>query len=181
MIGRTSVLLGVLAIGHPDAYADSDIEWRYQSHSDNVTVMANRLGRGSRMAFYEARGFSVDTIRPYAEACGFSFGMKNEGGTSINARLADWRAIGTDGRAVAFVAPETWEERWRKAGVSSPARIAFRWAQFQSDNVFAPGDWIMGMATLTVKPAGLFRLVARYSDDKGNHEIVLDKLECARD
>jgi hypothetical protein len=39
----------------------------------------------------------------------------------------------------------------------------------------------MGMATLEATPAGPFRLVARYSDDRGNHEIVLDRLDCARD
>lgn len=26
-----------------------------------------------------------------------------------------------------------------------------------------------------------FRLITRYHDNKGNHEIVLDKLECAHD
>jgi len=69
---------------------------------------------------------------------------------------------------------------WVKSGVSEAARIAFRWAQFQSENTFEPGDWIMGMATLEVPLSGTFRLVARYRDDKGNHEIVLDKLSCAK-
>lgn len=31
------------------------------------------------------------------------------------------------------------------------------------------------------QPAGPFRLVARYHDNKGHHEIVLDKLTCAHD
>jgi hypothetical protein len=39
----------------------------------------------------------------------------------------------------------------------------------------------MGMATLKIEPKSPFRLVARYQDNKGNHELVLDKLECARD
>jgi hypothetical protein len=70
---------------------------------------------------------------------------------------------------------------WVKSGVSEAARIAFRWAQFQSENTFEPGDWIMGMATLEVPLSGTFRLVTQYRDDKGNHEIVLDMLSCAKD
>ena len=77
--------------------------------------------------------------------------------------------------------PEAWDAQWEKAGVSQTARIAFRWAQFQADNTFEPGDWIMGMATLESVPTAPFRLIARYHDNKGDHEIVLDKLECARD
>ncbi len=143
--------------------------------------MANPLTKGSRTAFYEARGFTAAAIRPYAETCGISFAMRNDGAATIAVSLTEWRAIGADGKVVGFILPDSWDEHWRKLGVAQAARIAFRWAQFQSENVFAPGDWIMGMATLEAAPAGPFRLVARYSDDRGNHEIVLDRLDCAHD
>ena len=96
-------------------------------------------------------------------------------------RLADWRAIGVDGRTVRLRLPIEWDLQWAKAQVPEAARIAFRWAQFQAENVFEAGDWIMGMATLDAPLPGSFRLVARYHDEKGNHEIVLDKLSCSRD
>jgi hypothetical protein len=174
-------MLAVLTGTVVPALADSDIEWRQQARVGKVAVMANPLGKGSRTAFYEARGFTADAIRPYAESCGFSFGMQNGGTRTLTTRLADWHALGTDGKRIALRSPEAWDAAWEKAGVPQPARIAFRWAQFQSQNVFAPGDWIMGMATLEAAPVGPFRLVARYSDDRGNHEIVLDRLDCAHD
>ena len=163
------------------AHSDGDIEWRHRATQGAVTLTANPLDVASRTAFYAARGFPGATIRPYAQACGFSFGMQNNGTATLVTRLADWRAIGADGRAVRLRLPTEWDAQWAKAQVPEPARIAFRWAQFQAENTFEAGDWIMGMATLKTPLSGTFRLVARYHDDKGNHEIILDKLACAND
>lgn len=160
---------------------DADIEWRHQVTRNAVTLTANPLSTAARTAFYGARGFGGDTIKPYAAACGFSFGMQNGGTRTLTTRLADWHVLGADGKRIALRSPEDWDATWEKAGVPQPARIAFRWAQFQSENAFAPGDWIMGMATLEAAPTGPFRLVASYSDSKGHHEINLDQLDCARD
>ncbi len=163
------------------ASAEGEIEGRIQARQGDVALTANPLGKASRTAFYGARGFATDTIRPYAQACGFSFGMQNGGQQSLTTRLTDWAAIGADGKRIPLRLPEAWDAQWEKAGVSQSARIAFRWAQFQAANTFEPGDWIMGMATLESVPSAPFRLIARYRDNKGTHEIILDKLECARD
>jgi len=163
------------------AGADGDIEWRHRARHGAVTLSANPLGHASRTAFYSARGFAAETIRPYAQACGFSFGMQNGGAGTLSTRLADWRAIGADGRAVRLRRPGEWDLQWAKAQAPEAARIAFRWAQFQAENVFEAGDWIMGMATLEAPLPGTFRLIARYHDEKGDHEIVLDNLVCSRD
>ncbi len=173
--------LALLAGGSFAAHADDDIEWHHRATRGAVTLTANSLGGAALTSFYTARGFSEAAIRPYARACGFSFGMRNSGTTTLITRLADWWAIDADGRRIAVRPPAEWDAAWDKAGVAPAARIAFRWAQFQAENVFEPGDWIMGMATLAATPAGPFRLVARYSDDKGNHEIDLDQLVCAKD
>jgi len=167
------------AAGLP-ARADGDIEWRHRTTQGAATLTASPITPASRTSFYIGRGFSAATIRPYADACGFSFGMQNGGAKALTTRLADWHAVGTDGRKVALRLPQSWDADWEKAGVAQAARIAFKWAQFQAENVFEPGDWIMGMATLEAAPAAPFRVVARYRDDKGDHEIVLDKLACAR-
>lgn len=163
------------------ARAEGEIEWRHQARHGNVVLTSNPLGQASRTAFYAARGFTAATIRPYAQACGFSFGMQNGGAQTLTTRLVDWTAVDVDGRRISLRLPEAWDAQWEKAGVSPSARIAFRWAQFQADNTFEPGDWIMGMASFESMPVAPFRLIARYRDHKGNHEIVLDKLECARD
>lgn len=164
-----------------NAVAQDGMEMRYYARQGEVALGVNPLTVAARKAFYEARGFSASMIRPYAEACGFSFGLQNASSQAIRASLADWHAVGADGERIAFTLPETWDAQWERAGASSAARIAFKWAQFQTTNNFEPGDWIMGMATLKSVPKAPFRLVARYRDNKGDHEILLDKLECARD
>lgn len=160
---------------------EPDIVWQHRAFHGNVTVTANPLGIESRTSFYLGRGFTAESIQTFARSCGFSIGMHNAGSRPITTRLADWRAIGADGRDVPFRQPAAWDADWERLGVPQAARIAFRWAQFQSENNFAPGDWIMGMAALKEVPAAPFRLVARYHDNKGDHEIVLDGLGCARD
>lgn len=181
MNARLLATLALMAGISLPACADGDIEWRHRATQGAVTLSANPLGLASRTAFYSARGFAAEAIRPYAEACGFSFGMQNGGTTTLSTRLADWRAIGADGRAVRFRLPAEWELQWARAQVPEAARIAFRWAQFQAENVFEAGDWIMGMATLDAPLSGTFRLVAHYHDEKGDHEIVLDKISCSHD
>ncbi|MDP2825233.1 MAG: hypothetical protein Q8O52_21440 [Sulfuritalea sp.] len=178
--GLFAMLALLSGIGLP-ARADGDIEWRHRATQGAVTLSANPLGLASRTAFYTARGFAAEAIRPYARACGFSFGMQNGGATTLSTRLADWRAVGADGRAVHLRLPAEWDLQWARAQVPEAARIAFRWAQFQAENTFDAGDWIMGMATLEAPLTGSFRLVARYRDEKGDHEIVLDNLVCGRD
>lgn len=163
------------------ASAEGEIEWHFQSRRGDVLLTANPLGQASRSAFYGARGFAADAIRPYAQACGFSFGMQNGGQQILTTQLTDWVAIGADGKKIPLRMPEAWDTQWEKAGVSQSARIAFRWAQFQAENTFEPGDWIMGMAIFESIPAAPFRLIAHYRDHKGNHEIILDQLECSRD
>ena len=165
------------ATGH----AAEDSEWRHRAARDGVTLTANPLSVEQRLAFYIARGFPAAAIRPYAQSCGFSFGMLNTGTRPARTLLADWHAIGADGRRVRLRAPAAWDADWALANVSEAARIAFRWAQFQAENTFEAGDWIMGMATLEAPLPGSFRLVARYHDEKGVHEIVLDELACGRD
>lgn len=184
IIMRALLLKLVLAmcLVAPASHAEEpDVIWRHRSSTENVTITANPLGTASRMSFYAARGFSPGTIDSYALSCGFSFGMQNVGSDGITTRLADWYAIGADGREIRFRLPEEWDTAWEKAGVAQAARIAFRWAQFQSESRFEPGDWIMGMTTFRDVPLAPFRLVARFSDHKGDHEIVLDSLACAPD
>jgi hypothetical protein len=176
MLDRTWLLLVTLAL---PAAAQEGVDMRHLAWQGAVALGANPLPAATRTAFYAARGFSAAAIRPYAQACGFSFGMQNGGGGAVRTRLADWHAVGADGARIGFTPPESWDVQWGKAGVPQAARIAFKWAQFQAENVFEPGDWIMGMATLAARPAAPFRLVARYRDAKGDHEIVLEQLACA--
>ena len=163
------------------ANSEDEILWRYQAQPGPVTFSANPQGQDARVAFFTARGFTAEAIRPYARRCGFSVAMKNASRAAIHTHLADWRVIDATGRQIPFRLPEDWDLDWAKAAVPQSARIAFRWAQFQSENTFEPGDWIMGMVTLASEPLAPFQLIAPYHNDQGVQEIVLDTLTCAPD
>ena len=147
----------------------------WHGERSGVKVKATALTRPAVLAFYQARGFSAEAIAPYADACVFSFELQNTTKKTLRLRLADWRAAAS----IRFRPAESWEAEWARRKVAEPARIAFRWAQFQSELEFAPGDWIMGMAALERRPDGAFRLVVPYSIDGKKHEITLDQLACA--
>lgn len=178
---RPFAVLAIFVTQTGTCHAVEDIEWRHRATHGAVTLTANPLGAAQRTAFYLARGFAETAIRPYAQACGFSLGMRNTGSKPVRTTLVDWRAVGADGSRVRLRPPAEWDAQWAKARIPEPARIAFRWAQFQTENAFESGDWIMGMATLESPLSGSFRLVARYHDDTGPHDIVLDPLSCASD
>lgn len=178
---RCLALFAALLMPAFDCLAEDDIVWRHGVTRGALTVNANPLPPTQRTAFYIARGFSAESIRPYAEACGFSFRLVNRGAGNIRTRLADWQAIAADGRRARLRLPAEWEAEWARSGVPPSARVAFRWAQFQAENDFASGDWIMGMATLERPLPDGFRLVLRYFEDKEQREIILDQLSCAGD
>lgn len=142
-----------------------------------VTLSATPLTQEQVSAFYTARGFPAPAIAPYAQACVLSFEFRNGGRTALRFRIADWQT----GDGIGFRPLVEWDTTWEKHGVSSAARTAFRWSQFPPEQEFEAGDWIMGMAALARRPPGQFSLIARYHDDKGQHEILIDQLSCARD
>lgn len=149
-----------------------------QAARGGITVKATALTQDSARAFYQARGFSYDAITPYAEACGFAFEFRNTGKTVVQVKLADWSAAGKAG-STRFTLPDEWDAEWVRRGATEPARIAFRWAQFPTEQEFAPGDWIMGMAALERRIAGPFRLILHFSDKSRQHEIAIDNVTCA--
>ena len=141
-----------------------------------ATLAVKPLAREQVTAFGLARGFSAEAIAGYANACVLSFNFKNDRKMALRFRLADWTA----GDGVRLRPLKDWETEWEQRGVPSAARIAFRWAQFPAEQEFEAGDWIMGMAVPQRPIAGRFRITARYTDEKGNHELVSNTVTCAK-
>lgn len=149
-------------------------------HADHagVQIKMSALQREPTFAFYQARGFSAGAIAPYAAACGFAFELRNAGSFTVSTHLHGWGAVDESG-TIHFRLPKDWEGEWEQRGVAEPARIAFRWAQFPVEQEFAPGDWIMGMATLKARPKGKFSIVARFTGGGRRFEVPIQNVECA--
>lgn len=139
-----------------------------------LKIEVKALAREQVEAFYGARGFAAEILKPYSDACVLSFTAQNETNKTVRYRLSNWSA-----GKLSFADREIWETAWVKAKVAETARIAFRWAQFPPEQEFSPGDWIMGMAALAARPSGPFRVTARYEDEDGTHEISTEPVSCA--
>ena len=175
-VSRQAVLFALALMPALPVVAQSQSAWH--AARGGVEVKANALTRPAVLAFYQARGFSAEAIAPYADACVFSFEVRNTTKKALRLRLADWRAEDGAGSA-RFGLPDAWEAEWARRGVPQAARIAFRWAQFQAEQEFAPGDWIMGMAAVERRHDGRFRLVIPYTIGNRSHEIAIDNGACA--
>lgn len=101
------MLVGLsLAAVHAQAGEIDDFQWRHRAHAGEVKLTANPLTRKWRTAFYANRGFAEPVIRPYASACGFSFGVHNGSKAVLEAGLPDWQVIGADGARIALRLPD---------------------------------------------------------------------------
>jgi len=74
---------------------------------------------------------------------------------------------------------DEWMALWQRRGLSEPARIAFRWAQFPPEQEYEPGEWNQGMLATGLPPGSRFDLVARWRVGDKTHEGVLSDVRCA--
>lgn len=179
-IRRHWVPMAVATLLSFSALADEagDIEWRHLVQRGSVTLKLNPLGSTQRQAFYVARGFTAEQIAPYARSCGFSIGFLNNSPQELHTDLRTWYVMDRAGQKTSLRLPDAWDAEWARHQIASAQRIAFRWAQFQRENTFEPGDWIMGMATLERSVSGPFQLVAPYRLGQEIQEITIDGIRC---
>lgn len=175
---RTSAVIAAMGTASLAMAQAGDPGRALSGDAHGVSLTVTPLTRSQGTAFFVARGFSAGQIGAYAQACGFSFTFENRERATLRFRLAEWSAE-AGGQVVRFIPIARWEADWDRLGVAGPARIAFRWAQFPDEHEFAHGDWIMGMATLAQRPAGRFRLVARFEDGGRTLELPIDNVACA--
>lgn len=98
---------------------------------------------------------------------------------TISLALGDWR-VETEG------APprppgrrEDWDAYWAAEGVSGPSAVAFHWALFPSEQVFAPGDHNWGFLTFMLAPGSTFALEVAWRQGETSHSKRFEALECA--
>lgn len=131
-------------------------------------------------AFFMGRGFDRAAAEIYAKACVFQAVMRNEGDKAADIRLADWRAFAGKERFLPELDAD-WQAEWQKRGVAEPARIAFRWAQFPNDQIFAPGDWNQGMLAFALPHGARFDLSLKWRANGQISETLLKGVHCAED
>ena len=124
-------------------------------------------------AIYGARGLPKDIVELMAGYCVFGTIIKNESGTDLAYRVADWRYVTSDGQSHPVKTKTQWLEEWKKLGV------AFRWSLLPDDQRFSPGDWSQGFTTLPLAPDTIFNLHYSWTMEGQTHEATIEELRCA--
>ncbi|MCU0834134.1 MAG: hypothetical protein MUC77_06805 [Chromatiaceae bacterium] len=83
------------------------------------------------------------------------------------------------GEARALPSLDAWLSEWEARGVSPSARLAFRWAQFPTEQSYARGEWNQGMLATGLPPASRFALIARWTVAGQTYEGRLADVRCA--
>jgi len=152
--------------------------WETRAHG--VHLQLTQILPDQARAFYLNRGFPADAAERFATACVFMTVLRNDGAPGeVAFRLADWR-VATVGGERPPRQVEEWMAVWQSLGLSEPARIAFRWAQFPPEQEYAPGEWNQGMLSTGLAPDARFDLVARWSVAGKTYEGKLENVRCAR-
>lgn len=152
--------------------------WETRAHG--VHLQLTQILPDQARAFYLNRGFPADAAERFATACVFMTVLRNDAAPGeVAFRLDDWRVAAAGGERPPRQVEE-WMAQWQSLGLSEPARIAFRWAQFPPEQEYAPGEWNQGMLSTGLAPDARFDLVARWSVAGKTYEGKLENVRCAR-
>ncbi|HSO83200.1 hypothetical protein [Thiocapsa sp.] len=150
----------------------------YETQAHGVSVSLTQLLPDQVRAFYVARGFDLADADVFADACVYMTVLRNDTAPGeIDFRLSDWEAQHND--EVRPLPPlEDWLAQWTARGVPDSARLAFRWAQFPSEQSYAPGEWNQGMLATGLPSGSRFDLIARWTIADQTYEGRLDDVLC---
>jgi hypothetical protein len=151
--------------------------WQTEAHG--IRVRLTQITPDQARAFYQARGFSSEAAERYASECVFMTVVRNIGDSPIEHRLADWRYLSAGQPPRSIRSKDEWESIWSGLGVAEAARIAFAWAQFPTEQRFAPGDWNQGMTTYNVPRGGHFDLHFVWRAGDRTLSGKLEQVRCA--
>lgn len=153
--------------------------WRWRGERFSLSLI-QRLPDQTR-AFFLARGFSREAVDELAGQCLFQTLMGNRGSQgTIEVDLRDWR-FRAKGREGKLTLKEDWLRRWEARGESMPARVAFRWSFYPTEQRFEPDDWNMGMTSYPVPPGTVIDVHFQWREDGEVRRGILAGVRCAPD
>lgn len=152
--------------------------WRFEDQGMRVQLI-QRLPDQTR-AFFLGRGFQADNADRLAARCLFQTIIHNterHGGDTIRLDLSEWRVVKNSQR-LPLLLKSDWQQVWAEHGVSQRARIAFQWAFFPTRQMFAPGDWNMGMTSYPVAPGEALELEIVWHSGGQRHQQRIEGPVC---
>lgn len=153
--------------------------WEINEHGVNFSL--TQILPQQAQAFYVNRGFTLKQIESYTSSCVFMAVLRNDNAPgTIHFVRKNWSVL-VDGKSHHLLSVDDWLQRLTETNIKKSALIAFRWAQFPSEQKYEPGgDWNQGMLSVGLPPGSVFNLIARWDIDGKPYETKLQEVYCAK-
>lgn len=156
--------------------------WEWRTETISVRLV-QRLPDQSR-AYFTARGFSKEHAETIAQSCVFQTIFKNtaKGGSEhlIQYDLSKWKII-ANRQNYKLKMREQWMQQWDKVGVSTKAKVAFKWSLLPTQQIYKAQDYNWGMTLYGLPPASRFDLLMVWEENGAEKSVIIKNLECAPD
>lgn len=156
--------------------------WQVANKSMSLRLV-QRLPDQTR-GFFLARGFDLKQVDDIANSCVFQTVFRNTSQTGraspLEYDLMQWKVVRT-GHEQRMKTREAWETEWNQRGVSTSAKIAFKWSLLPTRQVYRPGDYNWGMSVFALQPGSVFDLHVSWAQHGKIHHAVIHKIRCAKD
>lgn len=151
---------------------------------DGLTLEMAPLSFEQATAFFVGRGLSKEDAELAARrGCFFRSAIGNTasapGDPAVRIKLGAWR-VSASGKADGRLGlREDWDGFWRARGLGEAPSVAFHWALFPSEQVFAPTDHNWGFLSFMLAPGTSFALNIAWQTGDTMHRARVDDMRCA--
>lgn len=155
------------------------VTWEVDAHGVHFSL--TQILPEQAKAFYVNRGFTLKQIEAYTTSCVYMTVLRNDSAPDVIHFISKSWPVLVNGKSHALVPVDKWVQRLSKKNTKKSALIAFRWAQFPTEQEYEPGgDWNQGMLSFGLPPGSQFDVIARW-DSKGKvYETKLQGVKCAK-
>lgn len=187
---RAPMLVALLMFASDSAHAQRSTaskppaEVVHKLERDGLTLEMAPLSHEQVTAFLVGRGLSsADAALAARRGCFFRSALGNTTttpqGPEVRIALGEWRVdvVGVEPGRLGL--REDWDAFWRARNLAEAPSVAFHWALFPSEQVFAPTDHNWGFLAFMLAPATPFTLDVTWSTAGAPHHARLEGLRCA--
>ena len=174
-------LLGSVAFAAdepPPGIPDSGLGRTWRVEKDGMGFRLTGILPDQIRAVYGARGFDAKAVEMLARACFFQTVIRSDRSDRVaRVDLSEWR-IENHAAGRPLTLERDWQRRFQGMGLSPALKKTLRFALFPTEQQFAPGDWIMGMTSISPPPAERFNLRVRWHVGEEAFDALVEGVEC---
>ena len=153
----------------------------WKIHVHGVSFSLTQILPEQAQAFYVNRGFTLKQIEPYTSSCIYMSVLRNDNAPGMIHFISNNWSVFTEGKSQSLVSVDNWVQQLTTKNTKKSALVAFRWAQFPSEQEYEPGgDWNQGMLSVGLPPGSQFDVIARWDIDGKAYEAKLQGARCAK-